>query len=68
MGLTVALQLGLTYLPWMQAVFSTAPLSIVEWVPILGVGVAVLAFGEAAKRVSGWRFHGHRLPWIHAVT
>ncbi len=66
-GVTILLQLAITYLPWMQAVFSTGALTLPEWLPILGVGVAVFALGEGAKWVAGWRSGEHRLPWMHAV-
>lgn len=66
-GIMVLLQAGLTYLPWMQEVFSTGPLAPGDWLPVLGVGGAVFALGEATKWVAGWHFRGHRLPWKHAV-
>jgi len=66
-GLMVLLQLGLTYLPWLQAVFATAALSWGQWLPILLLGVTIFGLAEATKWVAGWQFSGNRLPWFHAV-
>lgn len=66
-GLMVLLQLGLTYLPWLQAVFATAALPVGLWVPIVALGVIVFSLAEATKWVAGWQISGDRLPWMHAV-
>ena len=66
-GLMVLLQLGLTYLPWLQAVFATAALPLGQWLPIVALGVIVFLLAEATKWVAGWQISGNRLPWMHAV-
>lgn len=43
------LQLGFTYLPFMQALFGTAPLGPAAWGPILVAGLAVFALVEIEK-------------------
>ncbi|CAM2060465.1 putative cation-transporting ATPase F [Desulfovibrionales bacterium] len=52
-GITLALQLALTYLPWMQRWFHTAPLTTATWLII--AAAAAIAFGlvEAEKALTG---------------
>jgi len=45
----LALQAGLTYLPFLNAVFQTAPIGLDEWSRILGAGVAGLLLVELQK-------------------
>ncbi|MCX8999597.1 cation-transporting P-type ATPase [Rhizobiaceae bacterium BDR2-2] len=55
-GLTVA-QFGYTYLPFMNALFGSAPVSLGDGLVIVGVGVLLLAILEAEKwivRRFGW--------------
>ena len=66
-GLMVLLQLGLTYLPWLQTVFGTAALEPGQWLPIVALGIIIFGLAEATKWVAGWQFSGYRLPWKHAV-
>ena len=47
---TVA-QFGLTYVPFMQAIFKTAPVSLDDGLLIVGLGVAVLIAVEIEKRI-----------------
>ncbi len=41
-GVLLALQVGFVYLPFMNTLFGSAPLSIVEWIETLVVGLIVL--------------------------
>ncbi len=59
-GILVVLQLALTYLPFLQNIFDTAPLGPVTWAVILALGVAKFAAVEVEKLV--WRRRGvHRM-------
>jgi magnesium-transporting ATPase (P-type) len=66
-GFMVLMQLALTYTPWLQFIFSTGPLALAQWLPILALGVIVFWLAEATKWVAGWQISGNRLPWLHAV-
>jgi magnesium-transporting ATPase (P-type) len=57
----VALQAAFVYLPAMQQVFHTAPLTLQDWRDIAGFGVAVLLVVEAEKWIVRWR-SGRRGP------
>ncbi|RKQ73895.1 HAD-IC family P-type ATPase [Oceanibaculum indicum] len=46
-----AAQAAFTYLPFLQAVFDTRPLSLLDGLAVIGVGVALLVATEAEKRV-----------------
>ena len=48
-GLVVAAQLAFTFVPFMQALFHSAPLKLPEGAIILGIGVAVMAVLEIEK-------------------
>ena len=50
---TVILQLLFTYVPFMQAVFETAPLSAAAWARILGFGALSFAVVEIEKALVG---------------
>ena len=50
-GSVVALQLGFTYLPFMQSVFQTRPLALVDGLVIIGAGVTLFLIMEIEKRV-----------------
>lgn len=50
-GIVVLAQLGLTYLPFMNTVFGTEPVSAYFWLPILGVGLAVFFLVEIEKAI-----------------
>jgi magnesium-transporting ATPase (P-type) len=52
-ALVVAMQFAFTYLPWMQRVFGTAPVGLVDGLLIVGVGVALLLLVEFEKRIMG---------------
>jgi magnesium-transporting ATPase (P-type) len=54
-GLVVLLQLGFTYLPPMQKLFTTHELSFIELLVVAGVGVSVLMVLELEKLVLRWR-------------
>jgi len=47
----IALQLGLTYHPWANKVFQTAPLTVLDWGLILAAALVSLAAVEADKRM-----------------
>lgn len=51
-GLLVILQLGLTYLPFAQAVFSTAALPAWYWLIIIAFGLLVFALVELEKLIT----------------
>ena len=51
-ALVVAAQFAFTYLPFMQAVFDTAPIAPLNGLLIIGVGIALLFLVELEKRVS----------------
>ena len=57
-ALVVVMQLAFTYVPAMQAVFGTAPVGIVDGMPIVGVGVALLLLVEIEKRIVNHVFAG----------
>ena len=48
-GVVVAAQLAFTFAPFMQRLFDSAPLTILEGAIILGVGVAVMAVLKLRK-------------------
>jgi len=48
-GVVVAAQLAFTFVPFMQMLFDSAPLTVPEGVIILGIGVAVMAVLEIEK-------------------
>ncbi|MET0234293.1 MAG: cation-transporting P-type ATPase [Kibdelosporangium sp.] len=50
-GVGLILVAGITYLPPLQDVFNTAPLSVVQWVLIIGLGSLVLVADEIRKAV-----------------
>src|SRR5690606_30778062 len=45
----VALQLLLTYAPFMNLLFDTEPIDLIGWLYCIGVGAGVFAFVEAEK-------------------
>lgn len=45
----VVLQLLLTYVPFMQAAFSTGSISLVGWLVAIGAGIIVLLVTELDK-------------------
>ncbi|MCJ7529247.1 MAG: cation transporting ATPase C-terminal domain-containing protein, partial [Methyloceanibacter sp.] len=50
-AIVVALQLGFTYLPFMQTVFGTAPITLLDGLVVVGVGVATFLVVEIEKRI-----------------
>lgn len=50
-GLVAALQLGFTYLPFMQLIFQTRPVAIVDALVILGAGMTLFVIVEIEKMV-----------------
>lgn len=61
--IVVAGQLAFTYLPIMQEIFETRPVSIADGAVILGAGLALMIFLEAEKMVlRRWRVFGEATP------
>ncbi|WP_329296776.1 cation-transporting P-type ATPase [Streptomyces pseudovenezuelae] len=52
----IALMAAISYVPFLQTVFNTAPLAAAEWAVLVGLGALLLAAEEARK---GWLRH-HR--------
>ncbi|MFN3297893.1 cation-transporting P-type ATPase, partial [Caldimonas sp.] len=50
-GGVVLLQMAFTYAPWMQALFQTEGLSVIQGLQVIGAGVAVLVLLELEKFV-----------------
>jgi magnesium-transporting ATPase (P-type) len=50
-GTVVVAQIAFTYLPALQAVFDTRPVSLLDGLAIIGVGVALLVIVESEKSV-----------------
>ncbi|MDH3581887.1 MAG: cation transporting ATPase C-terminal domain-containing protein, partial [Hyphomicrobiales bacterium] len=50
-GSVTALQLGFTYLPFMQLIFQTRPVALVDGLVIIGAGMALFVILEIEKRV-----------------
>ena len=48
-GLTIALQLSYTYVPFMNTAFKSAPLDAWMWLPIFGVGLVAFVVVEVEK-------------------
>ena len=57
-GLTVGLQLLITYLPAMNTLFGTAPVGLSSWLYAAGAGVAGFVLVEADKAL--WRMLGRK--------
>jgi magnesium-transporting ATPase (P-type) len=55
-GILVALQLGFTYLPFMNELFGTAPLTLDIWLVTIALGAAIFVVVEAEKWL--WRLRG----------
>lgn len=50
-GLMIFLQLILTYVPFMQVLFSTEPLNLIEWGLSIAAGIIVLLIAELDKGI-----------------
>jgi magnesium-transporting ATPase (P-type) len=55
-ALVVPLQFAFTYAPFMQAIFGTGPIALLDGVLIVGVGVVLLILVEIEKRITGRLF------------
>jgi magnesium-transporting ATPase (P-type) len=67
-GAVVVCQIAFTYLPVMQRIFETRPVSLLDGLAIIGVGVALLLLVELEKRVTSWLFPNRvRAPPAGAV-
>lgn len=60
-GILLLIQLGFTYLPFMQQWFGTAPLRLVDWLWLLAGGLVVLAAVEFEKLLTGYVFRKKKL-------
>ncbi|MCI5055662.1 MAG: cation-transporting P-type ATPase [Flavobacteriales bacterium] len=50
-SIIVLAQLALTYLPVLQNVFSTQPVSVFDWILMIGIGVALFSIVEFEKQM-----------------
>ena len=56
-GVVIVLQILLTYLPILQKLFSTTPMSVMQWLVVVAVGFSVYVLVELEKaviRTTGW--------------
>ena len=53
MATVVVAQLVFTYWPFMQSVFETRPVGLLDGIAIVAVGVALLVILEAEQRIVG---------------
>jgi magnesium-transporting ATPase (P-type) len=60
-GLVVALQLGFSYLPFMQLIFQTRPVALADALAAIGAGMALFVIMEIEKRVVREFFSGDSL-------
>lgn len=51
-ALVVAMQFAFTYAPFMQAVFHTEPVSLLDGLRIVGIGITLLLIVELEKHIS----------------
>jgi P-type Ca2+ transporter type 2C len=53
MGILLAfvLTLAVIYIPYLQGIFGTVPLTLMEWVPILMVSLSILVYREIQKTI-----------------
>jgi Ca2+-transporting ATPase len=51
---TIALQVAVVYVPFLQNAFDTVPLGVTDWLWIVGVALPVFLIGEVAKTIR-WR-------------
>ena len=50
-ALLIVLQLGITYLPFMNRVFGTIPMNLNDWIFPIGMGIAVFVIVEIEKAI-----------------
>ncbi|MBD3361976.1 calcium-translocating P-type ATPase, SERCA-type [Candidatus Woesearchaeota archaeon] len=48
-GLSIALQLMIVYIPFFNSIFITVPLNLIDWLWIVLISASVLVFGEIVK-------------------
>jgi magnesium-transporting ATPase (P-type) len=65
-GAVVLCQIAFTYVPFMQRVFETRPVSLLDAVAVIGVGIALLLLVELEKRITS-RLFPDRAPGPSAV-
>jgi magnesium-transporting ATPase (P-type) len=53
-SIVIVAQFAFTYLPPLQAVFGSRPVSLLDGLAIVGVGVALLLIVEVEKRAAAW--------------
>lgn len=63
-GLVIALQLMFTYAPFMETLFDTRPLTLVQGLQVIAVGIAAFLVLEAEKQL--WSLAGRTKPEARA--
>ena len=58
-GTLILFQLGFTYLPLFHTLFTTEPLGLLSWIPVLAVGLLLYGVVELEKAWGRRRGHGH---------
>lgn len=56
------LMLAAIYVPFLQVALKTAPLTLGDWIVVVGVGSTVLIAVEIAKFIASWRIFQHPTP------
>lgn len=56
-GTAILLQIGATYLPFMQAILKTAPLTLIDWLTALGLASSIIVIEEVRKYI----FRKHKI-------
>jgi Ca2+-transporting ATPase len=51
----ILLQLGMTYLPFMNLVFETEPLNLNAWIVIISAGFVLYGLVELDKAIKRWK-------------
>jgi len=57
---SVLLHLMIVYIPWLQKVFSVTPLSMTEWLVVVGLSIPVLGIEETFKWFSRHKQQSHQ--------
>ena len=58
-GTSLALQVAAVHLPILNLAFSTAPLSLAQWLVCLSMGSVVVVYSELRKLVRRWQLTAH---------
>ncbi len=57
-GIVVGLQMFALYLPFMQNILHTVPLSFGEWIVVIGISLSIILVDETRKAILRWRGKG----------